>query len=106
MTSFIVILLLLLPSGSNCDCHPVKANQTSYGANLFILVDGFKVSEISGKVSLRDGADPVVDAIVEVFKYSNSGADYKDVDRALAKKRRAACATGNDGAFCFSDIPS
>jgi len=66
MISFIAILSLLLPVNSKCNCHPVKPNQTSHGANEFKLLGEIKVNKITGKVLLPNAEDPVEEAIIEV----------------------------------------
>ena len=99
-----LILVSLLSGSSQCNCKTVPANETSHGANEFILIDELKVNEIAGKVLLPD-EEPVNEAFVEVFNYSSSSIDHKDVDAALTKKRRAACMTGENGAFCFNKLP-
>jgi hypothetical protein len=99
-----LILVSLLSGSSQCNCKTVPANETSHGANESTLIDKLKVKRIAGKVLLPD-EEPVNEAIVEVFNYSSSSTDYKDVDAALTKKRLAACMTGENGAFCFNKLP-
>ena len=99
-----LILVSLLSGSSQCNCKTVPANEASHGANEFILMDKLKVNRIAGKVLLPD-EEPVNEAFVEVFNYSSSSIDHKDVDAALTKKRRAACMTGENGAFCFNKLP-
>jgi hypothetical protein len=99
-----LILVSLLSGSSQCNYKTVPANETSQGANEFILIDELKVNGIAGKVLLPD-EEPVNEAIVEVFNYSSSSTDHKDVDAALTKKRRAVCITGENGAFCFNKLP-
>ncbi len=99
-----LILVSLLSGSSQCNCKTVPANETSHGANEFILIDELKVNGIAGKVLLPD-EEPVNEAIVEVFNYSSSSTDHKDVDSALNSERRTACMTGENGAFCFNKLP-
>jgi len=99
-----LILVSLLSGSSQCNCKTVPANETSHGANEFILLTELKVNRIAGKVLLQNG-EPVNEAVVEVFNYSSSSTDYKDVDSTLSGKRRAACMTGENGAFCFNKLP-
>jgi protocatechuate 3,4-dioxygenase beta subunit len=104
MTLISLILVSLLSGNSQCDCKTVPTNETSHGANEFILLSELKVNRIAGRVLLPDG-EPENEAIVEVFNYSSSSTDYKDVDSALNSERRAACMTGENGAFCFNKLP-
>jgi hypothetical protein len=99
-----LILVSLLSGSPQCDCKAVPANEISYGANEFVLLAELKVNRITGKV-LHPQGTPENEAIVEVFNYARSSTDYKDVDDALNSKRRAACMTGETGAFCFNDLP-
>jgi hypothetical protein len=104
MTLISLILVSLLSGSSQCDCKKVPTNEISHGANEFILLSELKVNRIAGRTLLPDG-EAVNEAIVEVFNYSSSSTDYKDVDSALRNKRRAACMTGENGAFCFNKLP-
>jgi hypothetical protein len=106
MTVISLILISLLSGCSQCNCKTVPTNETSHGANEFIMISEIKVNRIAGKV-LRPGDEPENEAIVEVFNYSSSSSDYKDVNAALYyyKKRRASCMTGENGAFCFNKLP-
>ena len=105
MTLISLILVSLLSGSPQCNCKTVPANETSHGANEFVLHADIKVNRIAGKLLLA--GDPVNEAIIEVFNYPSSSTDYKDVNAALYyyKKRRAACLTGEDGAFCFNKFP-
>jgi hypothetical protein len=96
-----LILVSLLSGSSQCNCKAVPADETSHGANEFVLFAELEVNRIAGK-ALLPNEEPINEAIVEVFNYSSSSTDYKDVDAALRNKRRAACMTGENGAFCFT----
>ena|SRR5262245_21240272 len=104
MTLISLILVSLLSGSLQCDCKTVPTNEISHGANEFILLSELKVNRIAGRALLPDG-EPENEAIVEVFNYSSSSTDYKDVDSALNSERRAACMTGENGAFCFNKLP-
>ena len=104
MSLISLILISFLSGSSQSDCKTVLTNEAPHGANEFILISGIKVNRIAGKVLLPN-EEPVNEAIVEVFNYSSSSTDYKAVDAALYYKRRAACLTGENGAFCFNKLP-
>jgi protocatechuate 3,4-dioxygenase beta subunit len=99
-----LVLVSFLSGSLQCNCKTIPANETSHGANEFVLIADIKVNRIAGKVLLPN-EEPVNEAIVEVFNYSSSSTDYKDVDSALNSEKRAACMTGKTGAFCFDKLP-
>jgi|SRR5215475_7548692 len=107
MSLISLILVIFISECSECDCKPVaaNANERPHGANEFILIPDIKVKRIAGKVFRQLSDYPENEAIVEVFNYSSSSLDYKDVQNALVKKRRAACMTGENGVFCFNKLP-
>ncbi len=99
-----LILVSLLSGSSQCNCRAIPIIETPHGANEFILISEIKVNRIAGK-ALLPNEEPANEAIVEVYDYSSSSLDYKDVYAVLTDKRRAACMTGENGAFCFKNLP-
>jgi len=63
MTLISLILVSLLSGSSQCDCKTVPTNETSHGANEFIVIPEIKVNRIAGKVLLPN-EEPENEAIL------------------------------------------
>jgi hypothetical protein len=105
---FLALLISLFASaaGRTCSCSEASGRDTPYGANEYIEQKEATVKRVLGKVTLAYGEQPVKDAVVEIY-------DVPDADRHLEAykvvgkhTRRAACVTGDDGSFCFPELPS
>ena len=104
-------LLLLLASSflqsGDCQCKKVSDDVTTHwGHESVILAAEEKVSMLRGKVV--DPAEAVLpETLVEVFDDPDVllSPNNPDIESRKEKRRRvAACRTGEDGKFCFSDL--
>jgi hypothetical protein len=113
MKIFLVTILLVAPAVSQvttpCQClKPQPEETTHWVGNLqVIFVEKTPYRQLRGMVQKPDGS-PLSDALVEVF--TNPG--YLLIDKPISKQGRpnqrrvAACRTGPDGLFCFSNLPA
>jgi protocatechuate 3,4-dioxygenase beta subunit len=110
LISSVLILLCFsgLLSAQRCKCSPPAAGETTRsGANENIVVsEKRKHARISGTV--RDVHGQIIsDVLVEVF----DKPDYlllsypQNIEKQKPQRRLAACVVGNDGRFCFANIP-
>jgi hypothetical protein len=100
LTSILLLSSLgILASRPSCQCRPASEEDIPHGANERITYTERTVREIHGTIIYRTG-EPVKDVVVEVF--DANGAD----NNLEQQKRRVACVTGEDGKFCFADLPS
>ena len=111
MNIFAILMLLIplaapLPS-SKCQCRKVK-DETPVLGTVFVAMNGGRVRKLQGVVLYPNG-DIMKDAIVEVFENRSKADDENispaEVSLSTNRKRKAACMTGEDGRFCFSNLP-
>lgn len=96
-------------SAQRCRCSPPSSGDTTRpGANELIVVsEKRKHTRIGGVV--RDVNGQIIpDVLVEVF----DKPDYlllpypENLEKQKAQRRVAACVVGDDGQFCFANIPA
>lgn len=101
---FIVTLILACLSSNlsanDCKCIPVPPGETTRaGANEEIVLSEKKPRKmLHGLVSDVNG-EALSDVLVEVFDNPNAQGNG-------SQNRLAACVTGEDGGFCFKNIPA
>ena len=106
LTSFL-IWASLFGSISTSDCCCRKApNESPVLGNVPVVATGGTVRVVRGKVLYPNG-EIVKGAIVEVFDNFLGTDDWQNADHEAitARPRRAVCATGDDGSFCFANLP-
>jgi uncharacterized protein (DUF2141 family) len=69
---------------------------------MFILLPEKEVGQIRGNV-FQANMEFAQDVVVEVYNYEGNDS-YEAASQALKSKRIAACVTGPDGKFSFSDL--
>jgi hypothetical protein len=120
MKSLIVLLLFIplatfTPSTKGCNCSPAQGDTTRWGGNEWIAYKQARTYQvINGKVVGAVGGQGMDDVLVEIFdKPEYLLCEWKDynsnkctTDPPAEQRRVAACATGKDGKFCFSNIPA
>jgi hypothetical protein len=63
--------------------------------------------ELRGRVVVSGTGKPLAGTLVEVFTHPEYLLSNDSYARGKPEQRRvAACLTGNDGRFCFRDVPS
>jgi hypothetical protein len=111
-----ILILILVTSfvatfqQPGCLCSKIAEGEKTYWGNSIREpdIEKDKLKLIRGVV--KGGNDPLSGALVEVFDNPDArinrepGSDVRDLERK--QKRVAACKTGEDGQFCFSDIPA
>jgi protocatechuate 3,4-dioxygenase beta subunit len=103
LTTLILGLFAALSLNPDCHCLPASDADKPHGANMLIEHTGVTVTKIKGRVIYPDG-EPVNDAVVELFDYEDR--DARPYQITQFQKRRAACLTGKDGRFCFTNLSS
>jgi hypothetical protein len=111
----ILILILLLnpavaPQQLGCLCGKIAEGEKTHWGNSIREpdIEKDKLKLVRGVVKV--GNDPLSGALVEVFDNPEArinrepGSDPEDLGRK--QNRVAACKTGGDGQFCFSNIPA
>jgi protocatechuate 3,4-dioxygenase beta subunit len=86
---------------------PARGETTRSGANEdWVIVERRKHAGITGMV--RDVNGQVIsDVLVEVFDHpEHLLLSYQNIEKQKAQRRVAACVIGNDGRFCFANIPT
>jgi protocatechuate 3,4-dioxygenase beta subunit len=113
MKPFLAVFILFASSSllfaQNTVCSPPKENETTHWVgNLQVIVTEKKpFRQLRGTVFTPNG-EPLANALVEVF----TNPEYLLIDEPTSKrgnaeqKRVAACRTGADGRFAFSDLPA
>jgi hypothetical protein len=76
-----------------------------HGANETVEIRGPVVNKLSGTVVYPDHT-LAKDAVVELYDLPPDQPDTPVNEVVGWRTRRAACVTGVDGTFCFSDVPS
>jgi hypothetical protein len=109
--ALIAFLILHLHSYSisreNCECaDPDHGETTHWGGNEMIVFKESKVfRSLQGVAKIAE--EPLPNVLVELFDHPDYLLlPYPQSEREKAKQRRiAVCKTGDDGKFCFSNVP-
>ncbi|HEX6187839.1 MAG TPA: carboxypeptidase-like regulatory domain-containing protein [Pyrinomonadaceae bacterium] len=106
------LLLLFLASAfyqkNTCTCIKPAAEEATYWSSGEVTMNDDKVYKtVHGVIQYPDGK-PMPDALVEIYnKPENVLRSWKGLkQKPIRQKRIAACKTGTDGKFCFTNIPS
>ncbi len=106
----VVILTLLLvssyPTRMDCPCRPATNEEIPHGANEQVVYSLGTVRRIHGRVTYAADGEPVIGAVVEVYRYSDSDRELSPYSVAGVGTRDVACVTGSDGRFCFTNLQS
>lgn len=106
LTSILLLALLGNPTGRpSCQCQPATEGEVPHGANENLQFASQTVREIHGMVSSPAG-QPSSEIIVEVFDIKDGDSNLDLSQIAEQRKRRRACRVGEDGKFCFTELPS
>jgi hypothetical protein len=112
MMNILAILALLIPlaaplPSSKCQCRKVKDESPKLGT-VFVTMNGGRVRKLQGTV-FSPGGSVMKDAIVEVYDNRSNADDenisYDALKESTSRKRKAACMTGGDGGFFFTNLP-
>jgi protocatechuate 3,4-dioxygenase beta subunit len=94
---------------SSCKCEqPAPGDRTHWGQENVIIKEEQIFKTIHGKVSSWSNDRPLVGVLVEVFdRPEGLLLSWREREERKSKQRRiAACITGEDGEFCFANIPA
>ncbi|HJZ67994.1 MAG TPA: hypothetical protein VKF81_07730 [Blastocatellia bacterium] len=95
------------PPLETCKCTPSGPDETTHwGGNQVIVFKESKVyRSLRGTVQIVD--KPLSNVLVEIFDHPDHLLlDYPKNEEEKAKQHRiAACKTGDDGKFCFENVP-
>src|SRR5262249_42143104 len=92
----------------NCKCsQPLPSDKTHWGQENVIIKEDRVFKALHGKIVSFADNEPLRRVLVEVYDHPEGLLlGWKDREAGKAKQRRiAACITGEDGEFCFSNIP-
>ncbi len=114
---FCLISMVAFPlGGEGCKCSPATSEEvTRWGGNHWVVnKPGGKYKAISGKVVMWVDEKPMDEALVEVFdkpdyllcEWEPNNPHGCTTKPPVEQRRVAACTTGKDGRFCFSNIPA
>ena len=113
----LMIMVLLISNiyseQNNCGCKCVSTSETTYEGHGFILVDPDErvVKTFRGTViypeHIYPKQEPVPETLVEVFDHPEAiPKTPSEAKQAQEVRRRvAACKTGENGKFCFDNLP-
>ena len=107
-TALIFLFCLGSPSAQRCKCSPALDETTRSGANEHIVIsEKQKHTRVAGFVRDVNG-QTIPDVLVEVFdKPGYLLLPYpQNIEKQTPQRRIAACVVGNDGQFCFTNIPA
>src|SRR5688572_9206308 len=110
IAAFILISLSTIPQSQRCGCKNLSGKSYPGMGNMVIVESGRNLRRLQGKIIfpnyITNVEEPGKDVIVEVYRYM--GADKKSEVHNIPDLRDpvASCLTGDDGKFCFKDIPS
>lgn len=94
-----------IPPKGRCLCQPASEEDVPQGANESIEYSEQTLKSIYGKV-LFPTDEPVEEAVVEVYDYTDADKKLDSYHLVRSKDRRTACLTDKDGSFCFTGLPS
>jgi hypothetical protein len=94
-------------SASPCKCRrPEKGDQTRWGGNeMIVQVPEKHYREVAGVIESGDN-NPTTEILVEVYDNPAYLLDGSAVGSHPNQKLLRACVTGDDGLFCFRNLPS
>ncbi len=87
-------------------CRPASDYDLPHGANELVEYGQIKVTRMQGRIEFGSSEGPANNIVVEVFEIKDLDGDRDLYRVADARSRLAACVTGKDGEFRFSDLPS
>jgi hypothetical protein len=99
--------LEVFTSGNTCNCRKPITGETTHWGNSDVIVQEDKIfKSIRGVVQRPDGS-PMPDTLVEIYNRPEGLLlDWRErKERDSRQHRIAACKTGDDGNFCFVNIP-
>jgi len=108
-----LFFVVAFADGKDCGCTSVKSKETTReGGNMWLVSqEEGTFKSIAGKVQDLSGAD-MESALVEVFdkpdyllcEYVPNNPNNCTTKSPETQRRKAACRTGKDGAFCFKKL--
>jgi hypothetical protein len=109
----LVLLLVLAATALSVPRNPCRCRGLLQGAptmgNLFGTLSAGSMRIIQGTAFYPNTGKRVNEAIIEVYenssKFNDANIPYSEVDKIIAQQPKAACMTGSDGKFCFTDLP-
>src|SRR5688500_2625068 len=99
------VFLSAYTTKANCSCEKFSATRFDVGSDPIVQLSEKTVSKIQG-VALDISEKPISKAFIYLFRKPQNAADKRfDPFNLKADQIISACETGQDGQFCFENVP-